>query len=54
MKRFVKHFYAWWTDQDYEDQINNYAETHNLMIVTIAPMNGDGIYVLFEDGGADE
>lgn len=53
MKRFVKHFYAWCSDPDYEDQINNYAEANNLTIVTIAPMNGNGIYVLFEDGDTE-
>ena len=45
MKRFVVHFYP--ADADV---INEYAETKNLTIITIAPMSGNGIFVLFEKG----
>ena len=48
MKRFVVHFYP--AD---EDAINEYAEIKNLTIITIAPMSGNGIFVLFEKGGGD-
>ena len=51
MKRFVKHFYAWYGDPLIEDQINDYAETNDLTIIQIAPMYGNGIFVLFEKGG---
>ena len=44
MKRFVVHFYP--AD---EDAINEYAEIKNLIIITIAPMYGNGIFVLFEE-----
>jgi hypothetical protein len=54
MARFVKHFYYNnWDDPSFEEQINNYAERNNLTIVTIAPLYQNGIYVLFEEGGAD-
>lgn len=46
MRRFVKHFYP--AD---EDAINDYAEQKNLTIITIAPMYGNGIFVLFEKVG---
>lgn len=46
MKRFVVHFYP-----AVESEINNYAERNNLTIITIAPMYGNGIFVLFEKGG---
>lgn len=49
MRRFVKHFYSWYDDAPIEDRINDYAETNNLNIITIAPMSGNGIYVLFEE-----
>ena len=49
MRRFVKHFYSWYNDAPIEDLINDYAETNNLNIITIAPMSGNGIYVLFEE-----
>lgn len=48
MKRFVVHFYP--AD---ENAINEYAESLNLTIITIAPMSGNGIFVLFEKGGAE-
>ena len=50
MKRFVKHFYPYYGETPMEDQINDYAATHDLKIITIAPMAGNGIYVLFEGG----
>ena len=49
MRRFVKHFYSWYNDVPIEDLINDYAETNNLNIIMIAPMSGNGIYVLFEE-----
>ena len=54
MKRFVVHFHLpYWNEPSYEEQINNYAETNNLTIVQIAPLYGNGIFVLFEEGGAE-
>ncbi len=44
MKRFVEHF--WPADAD---KVNSYAEENNLTIVQIAPMYGNGIFVLFEE-----
>ena len=49
MRRFVKHFYSWHGESSIEDKINDYAEGYNLKIITIAPMAGNGIYVLFEE-----
>ncbi len=46
MKRFVVHFYP----ADAEE-INNYAERNKLTIINIAPMYGNGIFVLFEKDG---
>lgn len=54
MKRFVKHFYAWYDEPPIEDQITNYAETNNLKIITITAMNGNGLYVLFEENERGE
>lgn len=51
MNRFVKHFYQWHDEPPLEEQITNYAESNNLTIITIAPLYGNGIYVLFEKGG---
>lgn len=52
MKRFVVHFHLPYYDEpSYEDQINNYAESNDLTIVQIAPLYGNGIFVLFEKGG---
>ena len=48
MRRFVVHFYP----ADAEE-INSYAENYNLTIITIAPMYGNGIFVLFGKGGAE-
>ena len=53
MARFVKHFFEWQGDGLIEDQINNYAERNNLTIITIAPLYQNGMYVLFEKGGAN-
>ena len=53
MSRFVKYFFEWQDDGLIEDQINNYAERNNLTIITIAPLYQNGMYVLFEEGGAD-
>ena len=54
MKRFVVHFHhPYWNEPSYEEQINNYAETNNLTIVQIAPLYGNGIFVLFEEGGEE-
>lgn len=52
MKRFVECFHApiQMSDPSFEDQINNYAETNHLTIVTMATW-GHYIYVLFEKGG---
>jgi hypothetical protein len=52
MARFVKHFFEWQGDGLIEDQINNYAERIGLKIITIAPLYQNGMYVLFEEGGA--
>lgn len=49
MKRFVEHFYSYYGDPPVEDKINEYAESNNLKIITIAPMYQNGIYVLFEE-----
>ena len=49
MKRFVKHFYALYGESAVEEQINDYAETNNLEIITISAMAGNGIYVLFKE-----
>ena len=49
MKRFVEHFYQYFNTPLLEDQINDYAEENNLTIITIAPMYGNGIFVLFEE-----
>ena len=49
MKRFVEHFYQHYGTPLFEDQINDYAEKNNLKIITIAPMPGNGIFVLFEE-----
>lgn len=51
MRRFVEHFYAWQGDPPIKDQINEYARCNNLTIITIAPLYGNGIYVLFEERG---
>ena len=51
MKRFVEHFYCGYGSPPYEEQINNYAERDNLTIITIAPMHGNGVLVLFEKDG---
>jgi hypothetical protein len=52
--RFVKHFYCFsWDDLPVEEQINDYAEKNNLKIITIAPLYQNGMYVLFEEGGAN-
>lgn len=48
MNRFVKHFYQWHGEPPLEEQITTYAESNNLTIITIAPLYGNGIYVLFE------
>lgn len=53
MARFVRHFFEWQGDGLIEDQINNYAKRNNLTIITIAPLYQNGMYVLFEEGGAD-
>lgn len=49
MKRFVKHFYPSYGELPVEDQINQYAMTNSLNIITISAMSGNGIYVLFEE-----
>lgn len=49
MKRFVKHFYPVYGEPPMEEQITDYAVYGNLTIITIAPMSGNGIYVLFEE-----
>jgi hypothetical protein len=49
MRRFVEHFYQYYGTALLEDQINEYAEKNNLKIITIAPMCGNGIFVLFEE-----
>ena len=49
MKRFVKHFYDWYGEPPVEEQINDYAETNALKIITIATIYGNGVYVLFEE-----
>lgn len=49
MKRFVIHFHPMYGEPPMEEQITNYAEYNNLTIITIAPMSGNGIYVLFEE-----
>ena len=55
MKRFVVHFHLpYWNEPSYEEQINNYAETNNLTIVQIAPLYGNGIFVLFEEKKQNE
>ena len=46
VKRFVVHFYP-----AYYNEINDYAKSNNLTIITIAPMYGNGIFVLFEKEG---
>lgn len=48
MNRYVMHFYP--ADAD---EINNYAKRNNLTIINIAPMYENGIFVLFEIGGAN-
>lgn len=48
MKRFVEHFHIGYHQPALEEQINTYAERENLKIITIAPVYGNGIYVLFE------
>lgn len=48
MKRFVEHFHIGYHQPSLEEQINTYAERENLKIITIAPVYGNGIYVLFE------
>ena len=48
LKRFVAHFYQYHDQPPLEEQINKYAERDNLTIITIAPLYGNGIYVLFE------
>jgi hypothetical protein len=53
MSRFVKHFFEWQGDELIEDQINNYAERNGLTIITIAPLYQNGMYVLFEEEGAN-
>lgn len=51
-KRFIVHFHhPYYNEPSYEDQINTYAETNGLTIVQIAPLYGNGIFVLFEKGG---
>lgn len=49
MKRFVKHFYPSYREPPMEEQINQYAATNSLKIITISAMSGNGIYVLFEE-----
>lgn len=48
MKRFVKEFYSIYEGTDIADQINNYANQNDLIIITIAAIDGNTIYVLFE------
>jgi hypothetical protein len=57
VRRFVEHFSPsiLMCEPAVEERINDFAERNNLTIVTIAPMNGNGIYVLFEESeGADD
>ena len=54
MRRFVEHFYSWQGEPAVEDKINDYAEKNHLKIITIAPMYGNGIYVLFEESDTAE
>ena len=54
MKRFVEHFYPLDEERAIENRINDYAENFNLTILKIAPMYGNGIFVLFEEREADD
>ena len=49
MKRFVKQFSPFPDELPVEDQINQYAMTNSLNIITISAMSDNGIYVLFEE-----
>lgn len=53
MKRFVKWFDHHHGCEGVERDINIYAAENNLSIINIAPYHFWGVYVLFEEGGAE-
>lgn len=55
MKRFVEFvpkFDVWGKSICIEDKINEIANGNDLTIITISPTS-DGVYVVFEKGGAE-